>query len=263
VVPLVLIGFEGYENLTLAKARPWVTAYKWPIFFFVAVAFWNLVGAGLFGFFINPPIALYYMQGLNTTPVHGHTALFGVYGMLGIGLMLFCLKGLAAHRSWNSGPVKFSFWAINIGLSLMVLLSLLPIGLMQTWASVQHGIWYARSAEFTQTGVMDTLRWMRVVGDSIFALGALSLGYFVLGLKTGWSFGGGGDELNLGGAGLTGPGGKPGTAGRVAAPEAGPAGAYVARDDQGAIDNRWSEDEDRPAPSRRAPDREPPGQGGP
>jgi nitric oxide reductase large subunit len=65
VVPLVLIGFEGYENLTLAYARPWVSAYKWPIYFFVAVAFWNLVGAGLFGFLINPPIALYYMQGLN------------------------------------------------------------------------------------------------------------------------------------------------------------------------------------------------------
>ena len=42
----------------------------------------------------NPPIALYYMQGLNTTPVHGHTALFGVYGMLGLGLMLFCVRGL-------------------------------------------------------------------------------------------------------------------------------------------------------------------------
>ena len=83
VVPLVLIGFEAYENLTLSRARPWVAAYKWPIYFFVAVAFWNLVGAGLFGFLINPPIALYYMQGLNTTPVHGHTALFGVYGMLG------------------------------------------------------------------------------------------------------------------------------------------------------------------------------------
>ena len=83
VVPLVLIGFEAYENLTLSRARPWVAAYEWPIHFFVAVAFWNLVGAGLFGFLINPPIALYYMQGLNTTPVHGHTALFGVYGMLG------------------------------------------------------------------------------------------------------------------------------------------------------------------------------------
>jgi nitric oxide reductase subunit B len=187
VVPLVLIGFEAYENLTLSRARPWVQAYQWPIYFFVAVAFWNLVGAGLFGFFINPPIALYYMQGLNTTPVHAHTALFGVYGMLGIGLMLFCQRGLTNQHVWKTGLLKFSFWAINIGLTLMVVLSLLPVGLLQAWASVEHGMWYARSAEFTQTGVMDTLRWLRVIGDTIFAIGAVTLGWFVLGLKTGWS----------------------------------------------------------------------------
>jgi nitric oxide reductase subunit B len=187
VVPLVLIGFEAYENLTLAHVRPWVTAYKWPIYFFVSVAFWNLVGAGLFGFLINPPIALYYMQGLNTTAVHGHTALFGVYGMLGIGLMLFCLKGLAAHNQWRTGVIAFAFWTINIGLALMVLLSLLPVGLLQTWASVEHGLWYARSAEFMQSEGMNLLRWLRLVGDTIFAVGILALGWFVVGLKTGWS----------------------------------------------------------------------------
>jgi nitric oxide reductase subunit B len=190
VVPLVLIGFEAYENLTMSRARPWVRAYRWPILFFVAVAFWNLVGAGLFGFLINPPIALYYMQGLNTTPVHGHTALFGVYGMLGIGLMLFCLKGLATHRAWKTGALAFAFWAINLGLALMVLLSLLPVGLMQAWASVDRGTWYARSAEFMQTPTMDTLRWLRVVGDTIFAAGMVALGSFVVGLKTGWSIAG-------------------------------------------------------------------------
>jgi nitric oxide reductase subunit B len=187
VVPLVLIGFEAYENLTLTRARAWVQAYKWPIYFFVAVAFWNLVGAGLFGFFINPPIALYYMQGLNTTPVHGHTALFGVYGMLGIGLMLFCLKGLTLHKVWKTGSLAVAFWAINVGLALMVLLSLLPVGLLQTWASVETGTWYARSAEFLQTPLMNQPRWLRVVGDTIFALGILALAWFVLGLKTGWS----------------------------------------------------------------------------
>ncbi|MCK6457774.1 MAG: nitric-oxide reductase large subunit [Phycisphaerae bacterium] len=187
VVPLVLIGFEAYENLTLSRARAWVAAYKWPIYFFVAVAFWNLVGAGLFGFLINPPIALYYMQGLNTTPVHGHAALFGVYGMLGIGLMLFCLKGLATRAEWRTGALAYAFWSINIGLALMVLMSLLPVGLLQTWASVERGMWYARSAEFMQTPLMDTLRWLRVIGDTIFATGALALGWFVLGLKTGWS----------------------------------------------------------------------------
>ncbi|NUQ00637.1 MAG: nitric-oxide reductase large subunit [Armatimonadetes bacterium] len=187
VVPLVLIGFEAYENLTLTRARPWVAAYRWPIYFFVAVAFWNLVGAGLFGFLINPPIALYYMQGLNTTPVHGHTALFGVYGMLGIGLMLFCLKGLTTRQHWRSGALSLAFWSINLGLALMVLISVLPVGLMQTWASVEHGMWYARSAEFMQTPIMEKLRWLRVIGDTIFAVGAVALGWFVLGLKTGWS----------------------------------------------------------------------------
>ena len=134
------------------------------------------------------------MQGLNTTPVHGHTALFGVYGMLGIGLMLFCLRGLTRQAEWNSRPLAFSFWSINVGLALMVLLSVLPVGLLQTWASVEHGMWYARSAEFMQTPLLDKLRWLRVVGDTIFALGAVGLGWFVLGLKTGWSYAGK-DEL--------------------------------------------------------------------
>ena len=76
VVPLVFVGFEAWQNYKVSKTRAWIRAYRWPIYFFVAVAFWNLVGAGLFGFMINPPIALYYMQGLNTTPVHASTALF-------------------------------------------------------------------------------------------------------------------------------------------------------------------------------------------
>ena len=191
VVPLVLIGFEGWENIRIARRRyeaNWVSAYKWPIYFFVAVAFWNFVGAGIFGFLINPPVALYYMQGLNTTPVHGHTALFGVYGLLGLGLMLFCLRGLKPGAAWKEKPIAFAFWAINIGLTFMVLLSLLPIGLLQAWASVQYGTWYARSAEFLQTGGMNVLRWMRVPGDSLFALGALVLGWFVFGLWTGHSY---------------------------------------------------------------------------
>lgn len=187
VVPLVLIGFEAYENLTLSRSKPWVKGYKWPIYCFVAVAFWNLVGAGLFGFFINPPIALYFMQGLNTTAVHGHSALFGVYGVLGIGLMLFCLKGLTGQKIWKTKLLAFSFWAINIGLALMVLISLLPIGLMQTWASVEHGMWYARSAEFLQQDTVQTFHWLRIIGDTIFAIGVLCLGWFILGLKTGWS----------------------------------------------------------------------------
>jgi len=188
VVPLTLIGYEAWENLRLSRPTekaPWIANYKWPIYFFVAVAFWNLVGAGVFGFLINPPVALYYMQGLNLTPVHGHTALFGVYGMLGLGLTLFCLRALQPARRWKEGSLKASFWCINLGLIFMVVLSMLPIGLMQASASIEHGTWYARSAEFLQTPTMQFLRWMRVPGDVLFAAGAAILGWFVLGLLTG------------------------------------------------------------------------------
>lgn len=188
VVPLVLLGFDAMEDLRRSRLTPWVRQYKWPIYFFVSVAFWNMIGAGLFGFMINPPIALYYMQGLNTTPLHGHAALFGVYGMLGIGLMLVCLRALIPGREWKDGLLKFSFWSLNGGLAAMCLLSLLPVGLMQTWASVEHGYWYARSSEFMQTPIMQTFRWMRVPGDTVFFLGAVALVVFVAGLKTGHSF---------------------------------------------------------------------------
>ena len=185
VVPLVLVAYSALDDLRRGKLTTWAARYKWPIYFFVAVAFWNMVGAGLFGFMINPPIALYYMQGLNTTPLHGHAALFGVYGMLGIGLMLVCLRAMGPHAVWRESWLKFSFWAMNIGLFAMCVGSLLPVGLMQTWASVEQGYWYARSTEFLGTPLMQNLRWMRVPGDTLFALGALVLVAFVFLTPTG------------------------------------------------------------------------------
>ena len=179
VVPLAYIGFEAYHTWKLGKSTPWMARYRWPVMFFIAVSFWNLVGAGLFGFLINPPLSLYYMQGLNLTPLHGHTALFGVYGMLGIALMLFCLRGLRGQMAWDGKPLKIAFWSLNIGLSLMALLTLLPLGIMQLIAAIEHGYSYARSAEFMQQPIVEMLVWMRVPGDTIFSIGAVALAWFV------------------------------------------------------------------------------------
>lgn len=187
VVPLALMGFEAYDNLKISRSAGWIKAYKWPIYCFISVAFWNLVAAVIFGFLINPPIALYYMQGLNTTPVHGHTALFGVYGMLGIGLMLFVLRDMNKDSEWKDRWIKFAFWCINIGLILMVLISVLPVGLSQTVASVNHGLWYARSAEFMQQPHILTFKWLRIFGDTVFAAGTIALAWFIFGLAGGWS----------------------------------------------------------------------------
>ena len=180
VVPLAFIGFEAYHTFKMGQATPWMQRYRWPILFFTAVAFWNLVGAGLFGFLINPPLPLYYMQGLNLTPLHGHTALFGVYGLLGIGLMLFCLRGLKPNVVWNERLLKTSFVSFNVGLAGMALLTLLPIGLIQLSAAIDRGYWYARSAELMQQPIIEMLVWLRVPGDTIFSVGALALAWFVL-----------------------------------------------------------------------------------
>ena len=182
IVPLVFIGYEAIENIRHSKARPWLKQYKWVIYFFVAVAFWNLVGAGVFGFMINPPIALYYMQGLNTTAVHAHGALYGVYGTLGLGLLLFCMRAMKPELIWNNKLIAFAFWAINLGMMMEILFSLLPIGLMQTYQSVSVGYWSARSPEFMQTDLMQFFRWMRLFGDTVFAIGAGAFVWFALGL---------------------------------------------------------------------------------
>lgn len=182
VVPLTLIGYEAYHNYKLSKATKWLEDYKWPIYFMIAVAFWNFLGAGIFGFIINPPIALYYVQGLNTTPLHGHTALFGVYGMLGIGLMLFVLRSLYRNVLWNNKLLKIAFWSLNWGLLAMALLSLLPIGIWQAVESIEHGMWYARSSELMQNPNMITLKWLRTIGDVIFAVGIVCTCWFVFDL---------------------------------------------------------------------------------
>ncbi|MEZ0306554.1 MAG: nitric-oxide reductase large subunit, partial [Ramlibacter sp.] len=107
-------------------------------------------------------------------------ALFGVYGMLGIGLMLFCLRGLYARQLHTDGLLKPAFWTLNIGLAMMVFLSLLPAGIYQAWASITQGLWFARSPAVVHSKVMESLVWMRVPGDIVFAVGCVLLGVYVL-----------------------------------------------------------------------------------
>ena len=185
VVPMAMIGVEGYRTFKRSKSAPWIQAYKWSILCFIAVGFWNVVGAGLLGFTINTPIALYYMQGLNMTSAHGHAALFGVYGMLGIGLLLFCLRGLSDRARWSDKLLAPMFWSLNIGLAMMVFLSLVPAGIYQAWASTTKGMWFARSPEVVHSAFMETMVWMRVPGDIVFSIGIVFLAWFAIRLLTG------------------------------------------------------------------------------
>ena len=173
VVPLVLLGREAYEHWSYQHLSDWAKRLRWPLMCFVAVAFWNMIGAGVFGFLINPPISLFYIQGLNTTAVHAHAALFGVYGFLALGFVLLVARYLKPNVQFDDKLMTWGFWLLNGGLVGMIAISLLPVGVIQAYASITHGLWYARSEEFLQMEILDTLRWVRTAADLIFIGGAV------------------------------------------------------------------------------------------
>ena len=180
VVPLIVLGYEAWEHWSLRERAPWMRAVKWPLMCFIAVAFWNMLGAGVFGFMINTPVALFYLQGLNTTAVHAHAALFGVYGFLALGFTLLVLRYIRPDLRFNDRLMATGFWGLNAGLVLMIFTSLLPVGLFQFEASVTTGMWYARSDTFLQQGFLETLRWIRTFGDVVFIAGAIAVAWQVV-----------------------------------------------------------------------------------
>jgi nitric oxide reductase subunit B len=140
------------------------------------------VGAGLFGFLINVPIINYYEHGTYLTVNHGHTALFGTYGMLSIALLLFSWRGLVDKEHWRNGMLKLSLIGLNGGLALMALATLLPVGLLQVWTSFRESLWAARDASFFERSTMVVLGSIRIVPDTIIiVLGVLPLAIFLFG----------------------------------------------------------------------------------
>jgi nitric oxide reductase subunit B len=180
IVPLALLGFETAQNTRMLKEAGKAWPYRWPVMFFIATAFWNMVGAGVFGFLINPPIVLYYIQGLNTTPLHAHTALFGVYGFFAIALMLFSLRHIVSKASWSDSLLKWAFWLLNGGLAAMTVLTLIPQAFYQMYWGISKGLWYARSPEIATSAFIKTTDILRMLPDIVFGLGAVLLLWFVV-----------------------------------------------------------------------------------
>lgn len=178
VVPLTLLTLDasGFIQLRkrnqLADGADMASKQKWAIYFFIAVGVWNFVGAGIFGFLINTPIVSYFEMGTTLTANHGHAAMFGVFGMLALGVLIFCMRSMQSDTVWARTErfVKIGYWGLNIGLALMVLLDLFPAGILQLWDVLTNGYWHARSFSFIMSGTFHTVEWIRIVGDLVFLL---------------------------------------------------------------------------------------------
>jgi nitric oxide reductase subunit B len=131
------------------------------------------VGAGVFGFLINLPVVSYYEIGTALTSNHGHAAMMGVYGMLAVGLALFCIRYLIPEERWPDRAAKISFWSLNVGLAWMVFATLFPLGLLQLYESVNHGYFEARTLKYLTNDANAFLEWLRLPGDVLFIAGGV------------------------------------------------------------------------------------------
>ncbi|OYV92939.1 MAG: hypothetical protein B7Z68_09325 [Acidobacteria bacterium 21-70-11] len=104
--------------------------------------------------------------------------MFGVFGMLALAVLVFCLRAMQSDKVWKETEkfIRVGFWGVNIGLALMVLLDLFPAGVIQLWDSVANGYWHARRLTFLMGGLYHKLEWLRIGADLIFLLaGALPI----------------------------------------------------------------------------------------
>ena len=178
VVPLTLLTLDAWDFIKLTRGKCEVCGkqvampHKWAFYFLIAVGFWNFVGAGVFGFLINMPIVSYYEVGTMLTPNHGHAALMGVFGMLGLGLLTFALRQVLNDKQWAGIEkyIRVGFWGLNIGLLLMVLISLFPGGILQLTDVLNNGYWHARSQAFLGGSLIKFIEWARIVPDLIFGV---------------------------------------------------------------------------------------------
>ena len=177
VIPLTFLTLEAWSFLQLGTAqesrarKPF--PHLWAVMFLASVGFWNFLGAGIFGFLINLPIVSYYEIGTALTANHGHAAMMGVYGMLAVGLALFCVRYMAPPERWSDRAAKISFWSLNIGLAWMVFATLFPLGLLQLYASVNQSYFDARTLKFLTNDTNRLLQWLRFPGDVLFIIGGV------------------------------------------------------------------------------------------
>ncbi|MFH1067999.1 MAG: cbb3-type cytochrome c oxidase subunit I, partial [Candidatus Glassbacteria bacterium] len=179
-VPLLGLVVRGWLEYKSVRKEGKEFPYKWPMYFLAASAFWNFLGAGVFGFLINLPIVNYYEHGTYLTMNHGHGALFGVYGMLSIGLLLFAWRGCVQDRFWNDKLLKVSFLGMNVGLLLLTFGTLFPVGIAQAWTSFTEGLFMARDASFFERGFVQFVGQYRMLPDlMIILLGVIPLAWFL------------------------------------------------------------------------------------
>jgi len=169
VIPLGILVIRAWQEYRAIRAAGEQFPQRTAFYFFVSASAWNFFGAGVLGGIINPPIVSYFEHGSFLTSAHGHASMFGAFGLLALGLLYLAVRGMVPGGHWSDRWPLRALLLFNASIVLWLVLNLLPVGIAQLAATIEHGYGYARSLAFYD-GVV-AFQWLRLPGDLAFLAG--------------------------------------------------------------------------------------------
>lgn len=169
-LPLIFCFWHIYLD-SHANDRPLVNA---PAFYFLlGSATLELVGAGILGFVMTFALTNVWSHGTWVTSGHGHLALFGTFGMLGIGAAYWAVPAVRKYAHFNQKLGKLGFWLVFLGM-LGIALTFAWGGTAQIYAYRILGLDWFGGDVFPAMGVFKLL--LPVFGF-LFFVGAMTVIY--------------------------------------------------------------------------------------
>jgi nitric oxide reductase subunit B len=153
---------------------------------FIAHAFGNFLGAGVWGFMQTLPQINLYTHGTQWTASHGHLAFFGAYVTINVAMMYMAVQQwrgnvwMSGHLAGNGWKWKWSLALCHVGI-LGMTAALLIAGYEQSFIerAVGGSTWAAFFAAQTHPWFVQAMVWRNVFGV-VMALGVALLAWDLL-----------------------------------------------------------------------------------
>jgi len=136
-IPLLLMVWDAFR--TTREARH--VTNRAGLYYTVAHAIFNFVGAGLWGVIHTLPQVNKWTHGTQITAAHGHLAFFGAYVLLVMSMIYVTLPAIRGVKEYDPGRAFASFWWMTISMVFMVVV-LTGAGMVQVYMERLMGLDY-------------------------------------------------------------------------------------------------------------------------
>jgi nitric oxide reductase subunit B len=136
-IPLLLMVWDAFR--TTREAR--IVTNRAGLFYTVAHAIFNFVGAGLWGLVHTLPQVNQWTHGTQITTAHGHLAFYGAYVLLVIAMIYVTLPALRGIKEYDPSRAYAAFWWMTISM-VFITMVLTGAGMVQVYMERLMGLDY-------------------------------------------------------------------------------------------------------------------------